>query len=215
MPPRNSLAHWDSVFAHDSLFYGEEPGPIARRAEKYHRDLRSSQSTALDVGCGEGQDLAFLAACGYESTGLDFSPHARRKARALLESRALSAQVLATDLGSWRPAQRYDLVLASNSLPFVGENADFALAQVLAAVAAGGVLGLSVWAREDASSPAVVDEVRLWTREEVFAAMEASGAWQKLEVALLWQYFRGGPGMGLAVCEEARPFITVVAQRLK
>lgn len=212
MPSNTSQAHWDGLFAEPGFFYGIEPGAVARRAEKYHRDGRSSAPSALDVGCGEGQDLAFLAACGYQSTGLDFSRPGLGKTRRMLEERGLRAQVLEADLASWQPSQTYNLVLSINALPFVGERADFALEQVLRAVAVNGVLGLSVWARESSASPALAEGVRLWTRQEIVGALDASGAWQKLEVALLWQYFRsegGSPG------EEARPFITLIAQRLK
>jgi len=222
MPPQTSSAHWDDRFSGSDFFYGLEPGPVARRAEKYHRSLRALSSSALsssalsssalDQGCGEGQDLAFLAACGYQCTGLDFSMHARRKARSLLGEQNLQAQVLEADLSLWQPERTWDLVLSINVLPFVGERADFALAQALHAVAAGGVLGLSVWAREDARSPALAEGVRLWAREEIEAALEESGTWQRLEVALLQQYFSGEGGVP---CLRARPFVTVVAQRLK
>lgn len=210
--PNTSQSHWDALFSEPGFFYGLEPGPVARRAEKYHRAGRAPNSTALDQGCGEGQDLAFLASAGYIATGLDFSRHARRKAQALLRQGNLQAQVLEADLSTWQPAQSWDLVLSINALPFVGEQADFALAQVVRAVAVGGVLGLSVWARENERSPALVEGVRLWTRQEVLAILDESGEWQKLEVALLWQFFRGEGGES---CDEARPFVTLVAQRLK
>jgi len=212
MPSNTTAAHWDELFAADSFFYGLQPGAVARRAEKYHSAFVTSCSTALDLGCGEGQDLAFLAASGYEATGLDFSAAAVRKAQTMLANRRLNAQVLEADLANWEPSQTYDLVLSINALPFMGERADLALAQALRAVSLDGVIGLSVWAREDAGSPSLVDGVRLWTREEILAAVEASGAWQKLEVASLWQF---RPSQSEVPCEEARPFVTIVAQRLK
>lgn len=202
----DSLAHWNQLFSGPEFFYGQEPGPIARRAEKYHRAARTPHSTALDVGCGEGQDLVFLSEAGYDATGLDFSPPALDKARALLQQRQLHAQVLAADLAHWKATQQFDLVLCVNVLGFTGELGDAALGQVLASVAPGGVLGLSVWAREEESAPAIQDGVRLWTRREIFGALEDSGSWQKREAVLLWQYFDG--------TDDARPFVTLVAQRI-
>ena len=210
-PSRGSRAYWDDAFAEAEFLFGHEPGPVARRAEKYHRAHHRPQPSALDIGCGEGQDLAFLAERGYDATGLDFSQAGLRKSRSLLEERGLAAQVLEADLSLWQPLQAWDLVLCVNVLGFAGERADFALHQALRAVAPGGVLGLSTWAREDAASPALQDGVRLWTRDEIFSAMDAVATWQKLEVAVLWQYFRREGG---SPCEEARPFVTVVAQKL-
>ncbi|ANE03839.1 SAM-dependent methyltransferase [Corynebacterium crudilactis] len=37
--------------------------------------------TALDIGCGEGADLVWLAAQGFETTGIDFAPTAVTRAK--------------------------------------------------------------------------------------------------------------------------------------
>ena len=43
-----------------------------------------ARGSALDIGCGEGADLVWLAGRGWEVTGIDFSPTAVARARALL-----------------------------------------------------------------------------------------------------------------------------------
>ena len=72
---------WSAVFAGDDYYYGSEPGPVARRAVRYHRRYRPRGGTALDAGCGEGQDLAFLAEQGYVATGVEFTNRVRRRPR--------------------------------------------------------------------------------------------------------------------------------------
>src|SRR2546423_195422 len=61
----SEFQRWSAVYAGDQYYYGSEPGPVARRAVRYHRQYRPRGGTALDAGCGEGQDLAFLAERGY------------------------------------------------------------------------------------------------------------------------------------------------------
>lgn len=71
--------------------------------------------TALDLGCGEGGDVLWLAEQGWQAHGVDISATAVGRARAEAESRGLeNATFLATDLSTWQPApDSLDLVTAS------------------------------------------------------------------------------------------------------
>src|SRR5438874_8799924 len=92
---------WNAVFAGDEYYYGSEPGPVARRAVRYYRQYRPRGGTALDAGCGEGQDLAFLAECGYVATGVEFTPSGGAKAGRLLGSGGLEGEVTGEVLRSY------------------------------------------------------------------------------------------------------------------
>lgn len=82
-------------------------------------DLQPGRS--LDLGCGEGGDVLWLAARGWEATGIDLSPTAVGRAEAEAESRGLKATFVAADLTDWvgKPAavdgsdRPFDLVSAS------------------------------------------------------------------------------------------------------
>ena len=91
----------------------------------------------FDVGCGPGL-LAHLAqARGYQATGFDVDAamlaRAQRSRRSAAQFRQASLQTLASDHGQ---AQ----VVSAASLLYVVPDAALALAQLLAAVAPGGVL---------------------------------------------------------------------------
>jgi SAM-dependent methyltransferase len=199
---------WNTIFANADYFYGEEPGPVARRAVRYHRPLCPRGGTAVDFGCGEGQDLAFLAECGYDATGYEFTASGVQKTRDLLEKRNLAAQAHQADLRAHNWAEQYNLVLSINALQFLGEAAPEALGHVIEAVAAGGVLGLSLFAREDETSSAVRNGIYFITLRELMSRVEtSSGAWQMLETAQLWQWNRSS--------NRAQMFVTLVAQRIQ
>jgi SAM-dependent methyltransferase len=201
---------WSGAFAGAEYFYGSDAGPVARRAVRYHRPRWRDGSTpcALDLGCGEGQDLAYLAECAYDATGVDFVENALQKARNLLELRGLAAQTLKSNLRDWRAARTYDLVLACNSLQFLGDDAPLVLERARDAVTPGGVLGLSLFGCENGEE--VRGGVYYSSLENLLSRFDHLGAnrsWQMLETAKLWQWNQSA--------NAPQPFVTLLAQRLK
>jgi SAM-dependent methyltransferase len=206
----SELQRWSAVYAGQEYYYGSEPGPVARRAVRYHRQYRARGGTALDAGCGEGQDLAFLAERGYVATGVEFTEAGVAKARRLLQARHLEAEVVQEDLCNYRPPHRFDLVLAVNSVQFLGDHADACLQRLIASVAAGGVCGVSFFAwpagSAEIEAPAeagadVVQGLWLLTME---ALLSRFSGWQMLEAARLWQW---NPHTN-----QPQPFVTLIAR---
>ena len=195
------LHRWRRIYHGETYYYGEEPGPVARRAVRYHRAFMPHGGAALDAGCGEGQDLAFLAERGYTPTGIEFTEEGAEKARRLLAARGLRGEVLQADLRTLDPSQQYDLVLAVNSVQFMGLDALPCLERLMEMVAPGGVLGLSLFARE-AGQPEVGGTVYYITLAEL---LERFGDWQCLESAQLWQWNVQN--------NHPQPFVTLVAQK--
>lgn len=78
--------------------------------------------TSLDLGCGEGGDVLWLAARGWQALGIDLSETAIARAReAAAEREGIDARFIAGDLGEWvghpqhvpGAAGSFDLVTAS------------------------------------------------------------------------------------------------------
>ena len=195
------LERWTRNFAPSEYLYGHDPGPVARRAVRYHRPLLrpNQRASALDVGCGEGQDLLFLAQENYAATGLDSTQTGINKARQIVEDQGQSAQLVRADILDWQTDAQFDLVLAVNSLQFLGADAPRALERVKNLVAPGGVLGLSMFARDDADEAPVDGTIYRWTLEELRLNF---ADWQPFEAARLWQWNADGP----------QPFVTLVAR---
>lgn len=198
----NEHARWSRIFADTDFFYGQDPGPVARRALRYHRPLlrNNQRARALDVGCGEGQDLLFLAQSDYSVTGVDFTETGLSKARRLLENNGCHADFVRANIADWETDAQFDLVLAVNCLQFLGSEAPRALRRVQNLVAPGGVIGLSMFAREDAATSPLDGTLYRWTLDELLANFED---WHPFEAARLWQWSG----------EAAQPFVTLIAQR--
>lgn len=109
--PRFNAAFWDRRYRGTGQVWSGEPNSaLVEEVSSF------TPGTALDVGCGEGADVIWLAGQGWQVTGVDFSAHALGRAAghtpADLAGRTTWQQA---DIRDWRPGEGplYDLVTAS------------------------------------------------------------------------------------------------------
>ncbi|MEV4413627.1 methyltransferase domain-containing protein [Catellatospora sp. NPDC049609] len=103
---------WDERYGSKERIWSGNPNPhvVTTAADLV-------PGTALDVGCGEGADAVWLAARGWQVTGVDVSGVALGRAAAHAaeagEQTAARATWLRADILTWDPAPaRFDLVSA-------------------------------------------------------------------------------------------------------
>lgn len=99
----------------------------------------ASVHTAVDLGCGPGNSTEVLAERFPEATvtGLDSSDDMLRDARQRLPNVAFEL----VDIGSWNPAQTYDVILANASLQWVPDHATL-YPRLVSLLNQGGVLAV-------------------------------------------------------------------------
>lgn len=100
--------------------------------------------SALDVGCGEGADVAWLAGRGWRVTGVDFAPTALARAagHAAAAGPAIAERIRwqQADLTAWSPpVEAFDLVTVQ-FLQLPAEQRRHVLGRLAHAVAPGGTL---------------------------------------------------------------------------
>lgn len=96
--------------------------------------------TALDLACGEGRNAVWLAARGWEVTGVDFSTVGLAKARGLAADNGVSGTWITADATTWSPpSEGFDLVIVFY-LQLPGHELAMALRTAVAAMAPGGTL---------------------------------------------------------------------------
>lgn len=189
---------WSQLFATPDFYYGTAPGPVARRAVRYHRPLQTRGGRALDAGSGEGQDTVFLAESDYDVTAIEWTSEGVAKSRRLLQQNHLEATLVQADLRLWNTQERFDLLICINSLQFLGSQAPATLEKLKSMVAPGGVIGISVFGRENAEENPFDGVIYRWTLDELMANFSG---WQPFEAARLWQWGPQGP----------QPFVTLIA----
>lgn len=109
-PPVASAGWWENLYAEREQRWSGNVNPVLA-------DIAPSLNLGrvLDVGCGEGADVIWLAHHGWEATGIDVSPTATRRATAAAQEADLDpgrVRFVTGDLTSL-PTQAYDLVSAS------------------------------------------------------------------------------------------------------
>ncbi|MFC7376107.1 class I SAM-dependent methyltransferase [Brachybacterium sp. GCM10030268] len=106
------LAHWEQRYAGAEPVWSGRVNPTLAAAVAGLPPGRS-----VDLGCGEGGDVLWLAQQGWQALGLDLAPTAVARAREAASARELgpgSARFEQCDLSAWEPDEAsYDLVTAS------------------------------------------------------------------------------------------------------
>lgn len=99
---------WNERYATSELVWSAEPN---RFLSPEVEGLRAGR--ALDLACGEGRNAVWLAAQGWQTTGVDFSETGLEKAAGLAGARGVDTQTtwVLADVTSWQPDGIYDLVV--------------------------------------------------------------------------------------------------------
>lgn len=160
---------------------------------------------ALDLGCGSGAEAEFLARNGFEVDAIDKSETAVKYTRQRCEGLTVNA-LLDDFLNFTIEPERYALVTAINSLPFVKkEDCRRLLGDVQRGLKAGGAAVLAVFGPEhDWSGRA---DMSFWTLEEFQALWDGYTIHHLEEYKGMWPLMSGG--------EIFQHRIHLVAQKLK
>jgi len=130
-----SREDWDRRYASAGLLWSAEPN---RRFVEEVGELVPGR--ALDVGCGEGRNAVWLAARGWQVTGVDFSEVALDKARGLAARHDVDVEWVLADVLEYRPAGRaFDLV-AVLYLQLPANERRAVVRSAVSALAPGGLL---------------------------------------------------------------------------
>lgn len=136
-PTGHDLASWEQRYqTTTALWSGRVNPPLVTETAGL------APGHALDVGCGEGGDVLWLAARGWQATGLDWSQTALDRAADHALEAGLTERVtwVRGDVETWRPpAGAFDLVTAHFLHPTGPQRAPL-LARLGDAVAPGGTL---------------------------------------------------------------------------
>ena len=137
----NQASGWSDVAAEWSALWGSVAEPVWREivvAASIHPGSR-----VLDVGCGGGELLAFLAAMGADAQGIDPADDMR----ALAAARGLAVTPGEAE-SIPHPDDSFDLVTAINALQFAEDTLD-ALDEMRRVTRPGGYVAIANWAERE------------------------------------------------------------------
>jgi len=109
--PEDPAQHWNQRYREaQRLWSGNVNAALPRLVE------RLQPGTALDLGCGEGADVIWLAQRRWQATGVDISTVAIQRAAEAARTHGLTENQVRFEVGdvtTWHSAKRYDLVVAA------------------------------------------------------------------------------------------------------
>jgi SAM-dependent methyltransferase len=174
-PNGHDHASWEERYRGAPALWSGRPNPslVAEAG-----DLTPGR--ALDVGCGEGGDVLWLAAHGWQVTGLDWSAVALARAAEHAAAAGVPDRVewVRGDVDTWQPpAAGFDLVTAHFLHP-TGQQRSTLFPRLAAAVAPGGTL---LWVGHSLSE----DRAAAWGGDRFVPAAEVAAtldptAWEVL-----------------------------------
>lgn len=160
---------WDERYRGDELLWRAEPNQFLVSEVEPMQPGR-----ALDLACGEGRNAVWLAARGWQATGVDFSAVALGKARRLAADRGVEVEWVEADVLEWQPPSRaFDLVLLFY-LQVGPEARARALRSAAEATAVGGTLLLVAHDRSNLENGygGPQDQAVLYSSEDVVADLD-------------------------------------------
>lgn len=99
---------WENRYATSSRVWSGRPNATLTQVAPTLKVGRS-----LDLGCGEGADVIWLASQGWDAMGVDISPTAVQRATDAAREAGLSnVRFESADLNTWGNGERIDLVTA-------------------------------------------------------------------------------------------------------
>jgi thioredoxin reductase/SAM-dependent methyltransferase len=133
---KDAEAFWEPHYASNKI------GSVVPNAVLVDVIADQAPGRALDLGCGQGGDVLWLAGRGWEVTGVDVSSTALQRVVDLAADQGLSERVRVQqhDLSATFPPGTFDLVTASYFHSPVAMDRPAVLARAATAVAPGGIL---------------------------------------------------------------------------
>lgn len=112
-----AIPFWEAIYQKDNVMaFSATPNQTIKEFE----NLLTKDSNILEVGCGEGQNVLYMAQQGYYNIdAFDISESGIRKLKRLCDMRRLNINAFVQDLTSFRFVKKYDCVMSFATLCFV------------------------------------------------------------------------------------------------
>ena len=164
---------WEGVYQRDGHVFTEIHATIPEFAGLLEKHGQTG-ARILDIGCGNGRNLIYLAGQGYHTTGLDSAPTALRLSREWLQRGGLRANLLLSDMRYPFPLgdESYDALLSTQVVHHaVLETVLFTISEIARVVRPGGYILITVPVFKETS-----ESEEKWEEIEYHTFVPQSGA---------------------------------------
>jgi SAM-dependent methyltransferase len=139
--------YWDDVFRSGKIQFNRNASKLLQYAIRDRQPGR-----AVDLGMGEGRNAVFLAAKGWQVTGVDISPEAIKQANARAVAAHVSIHAITDDLDRFDPGcAQWDLIVLLYMHAWFHESKRNVPEVLAAALKPGGLLVIEGYAGDQSA----------------------------------------------------------------
>jgi tellurite methyltransferase len=115
----NGKNRWDERYTAEGYFWDKVPLPICQKLIEIVKPSASYRPKLIDLGCGEGRNVVFLAKNGFDATGVDISAAGLKKTVQYASEVGVQVETVQADLSQYQLQDSYDVVFSTVTLQYL------------------------------------------------------------------------------------------------
>lgn len=112
--------HYEEWYQGDDYYWGTEPADFLKELVELVPPAKGVR--VLDIGCGEGKDMVWLAKQGYEVVGFDITENGIRKTKMLAESEGVEVDAYVADINSFEISGTFDIIYSTGTVQYLEDD---------------------------------------------------------------------------------------------
>jgi tellurite methyltransferase len=112
-------SRWDERYSAEGYFWDKVPLPICQKLIEIVKPSANYRPKLIDLGCGEGRIMIFLAQNGFDATGVDISAAGLQKTTQYAAEVGVQVATIQADLSQYRLQDSYDVIFSTVTLQYL------------------------------------------------------------------------------------------------
>ena len=108
---------YEKYYDQEEYYWGLEPASFLDELIEIIGDVKGLK--ALDIGCGEGKDIVYLAEKGFDAYAFDITESGIKKTKLLAENRNVDIHAFIADVNNFEIEETFDLVYSTGTIQYL------------------------------------------------------------------------------------------------
>lgn len=164
---------YEKYYDQEEYYWGLEPAAFLDDLIEIIGDVDGKK--ALDIGCGEGKDIIYLAEKGFDAYGFDITESGIRKTELLAKNRNVDIHAFVADVNNFEFDETFDLVFSTGTIQYLfDENIEPFFKKIKNMVNVGGYVYFNVFVDKPflPIPPDWDKEEKMWKTGQLFTYFE-------------------------------------------
>ena len=164
---------YEKCYDQEEYYWGLEPAAFLDELIEIMGDVKDLK--ALDIGCGEGKDIVYLAQKGFKAYGFDITESGVRKTKLLAEKKGVDIHAFVADVNNFEVNETFDLIYSTGTIQYLfDENIELFFEKIKSMVNVGGIVYFNVFVDKPflPLPPDWDKEEKMWKTGQLFSYFE-------------------------------------------